>query len=156
MVVENQYGCIMADGMGLGKVRGHFSEEMHSLNAPHPDSPMHRPHVDSPQAISACPKADDREVHHRVSLEFGQELGQRAWCVQLLGLHLSVAVTHSVVVKWLGPDAISALAIDGKGGKAEMLEKVARWVAASGRNVSQPGDYIPLRPFLLVIDLGMQ
>ncbi|KAI0664810.1 DNA repair protein SNF2 family [Cubamyces menziesii] len=42
------------------------------------------------------------------------------------------------LVKWLGKDAISALAIDGKGSKAEMLEKVARWVAACGRNVSQP------------------
>ncbi|PSR77558.1 hypothetical protein PHLCEN_2v7748 [Hermanssonia centrifuga] len=42
------------------------------------------------------------------------------------------------LVKWLGKDAITALAIDGKGGKAEMLERVARWVAAGGRNVSQP------------------
>ncbi|KAI0374888.1 DNA repair protein, SNF2 family [Pilatotrama ljubarskyi] len=42
------------------------------------------------------------------------------------------------LVKWLGKDAISALAIDGKGSKAEMLEKVARWVASCGRNVSQP------------------
>ncbi|KAH8107002.1 DNA repair protein SNF2 family [Cristinia sonorae] len=42
------------------------------------------------------------------------------------------------LVKWLGKDAISALAIDGKGGKAEMLERVARWVAAGGRNVTQP------------------
>ncbi|KAJ7632714.1 DNA repair protein, SNF2 family [Roridomyces roridus] len=42
------------------------------------------------------------------------------------------------LVKWLGKDAISALAVDGKGGKAELLEKVARWVAASGRNVTQP------------------
>ena len=45
------------------------------------------------------------------------------------------------IVKWLGKDAITALAIDGKGGKAEMLEKLARWVAASGRNVSQPGAF---------------
>lgn len=50
-------------------------------------------------------------------------------------------MSHGALVKWLGPDAISALAIDGKGGKAEMLERVARWVAASGRNVSQPGTY---------------
>ncbi|TCD63616.1 DNA-dependent ATPase protein rad54 [Steccherinum ochraceum] len=42
------------------------------------------------------------------------------------------------LVKWLGKDTVAALAIDGKGGKAEMLEKVARWVAASGRNVTQP------------------
>lgn len=49
------------------------------------------------------------------------------------------AFAHPILVKWLGKDAISALAIDGKGGKAEMLERVARWVAAGGRNVSQPG-----------------
>ncbi|KAH7919013.1 hypothetical protein BV22DRAFT_1041287 [Leucogyrophana mollusca] len=42
------------------------------------------------------------------------------------------------LVKWLGPDAISALAVDGKGGKAELLEKVGRWVVARGRNVTQP------------------
>lgn len=46
-------------------------------------------------------------------------------------------------MKWLGKDAISALAIDGKGSKAEMLEKVGRWVAAGGRNVSQPGKTTP-------------
>lgn len=51
----------------------------------------------------------------------------------------TLPVSHDALVKWLGPDAISALAIDGKGGKAEMLQRVARWVAASGRNVSQPG-----------------
>lgn len=48
-------------------------------------------------------------------------------------------------VKWLGADAPGALAIDGKGGKADLLEKVARWVAASGRNVTQPGAY-PTNP----------
>ncbi|KAI9570435.1 DNA repair protein, SNF2 family [Boletus coccyginus] len=42
------------------------------------------------------------------------------------------------LVKWLGKDAISALAVDGKGGKAELLEKVGRWVEARGRNVTQP------------------
>lgn len=87
-----------------------------------------------------------------MSLEFGQELGQRVWCVWLGCLHL---VTHGALVKWLGPDAISALAIDGKGGKAEMLERVSRWVAASGRNVSQPGNCTQLDPCVLVIDFGM-
>ncbi|KZP19539.1 hypothetical protein FIBSPDRAFT_790728, partial [Athelia psychrophila] len=42
------------------------------------------------------------------------------------------------LVKWLGKDAISALAVDGKGTKTELLGKVAQWVAARGRNVSQP------------------
>ncbi|KAG6898351.1 hypothetical protein C0992_009026 [Termitomyces sp. T32_za158] len=37
-------------------------------------------------------------------------------------------------VKWLGKDALNPLAIDGKGGKSELLEKVARWVAASALN----------------------
>ena len=73
-----------------------------------------------------------------------------------VSMPLSVVVAHSMLVKWLGPDAISALAIDGKGGKAEMLEKVARWVAASGRNVSQPGLYTQLHLCTLVIDFGMQ
>lgn len=40
--------------------------------------------------------------------------------------------------KWLGKDAVNAFAIDGKGSKGEMLEKVARWVAATGRNIIQP------------------
>ncbi|KAJ7172386.1 DNA repair protein, SNF2 family [Mycena filopes] len=42
------------------------------------------------------------------------------------------------LVKWLGKDAITALVVDGRGGKGELLEKVARWVAARGRNVTQP------------------
>ncbi|TRM59942.1 P-loop containing nucleoside triphosphate hydrolase protein [Schizophyllum amplum] len=43
------------------------------------------------------------------------------------------------LVKWLGKeDTISALAVDGKGTKADLIEKVSRWVSASGRNVTQP------------------
>lgn len=56
-------------------------------------------------------------------------------------------------VKWLGKDAISALAIDGKGGKAEMLEKVARWVAAGGRNVSQPGEQVKSVQAILLLTM---
>lgn len=49
-------------------------------------------------------------------------------------------VPDSLLAKWLGKDTVSALAVDGKGGKAELLERVARWVAATGRNVTQPGE----------------
>ncbi|KAL0946628.1 hypothetical protein HGRIS_012825 [Hohenbuehelia grisea] len=42
------------------------------------------------------------------------------------------------LVKWLGNDAINVLAVDGKGGKADLLEKVSRWVTAHGRNIIQP------------------
>ncbi|KAG8926713.1 DNA-dependent ATPase protein rad54 [Tulasnella sp. 417] len=41
-------------------------------------------------------------------------------------------------VKWLGPGTIAALAVDGKGTKQELIEKVRRWVQAKGRNVTQP------------------
>ncbi|KAL0063734.1 DNA-dependent ATPase protein rad54 [Marasmius tenuissimus] len=42
------------------------------------------------------------------------------------------------LVKWLGKDAINALAVDGKGGKAELIARVTQWVAACGSNVTQP------------------
>ncbi|EJD02485.1 DNA repair protein, SNF2 family [Fomitiporia mediterranea MF3/22] len=42
------------------------------------------------------------------------------------------------LTKWLGPEAPGSLAVDGKGTKAELIEKVARWVAASGKTVTQP------------------
>ena len=74
-MVENQYGCIMADAMGLGKVCGASHEEEHPLNVPFTDPSMHCPSVDSPQAISSRTKVDHREMHHRMPVEFGQELG---------------------------------------------------------------------------------
>ena len=96
------------------------------------------PHARKPtieKCIIACPSS--------LVKNWANELGV---CNQLRSLHISAPVAYSLVVKWLGPDAISALAIDGKGGKAEMLEKVARWVASSGRNVSQPGNPYPTSP----------
>ncbi len=51
-------------------------------------------------------------------------------------------------VKWLGKDTLTPLAVDGKGGKAELLEKVGRWVVARGRNVTQPGTRRRLAYFL--------
>lgn len=47
-------------------------------------------------------------------------------------------------VKWLGAGTITPLAVDGKGTKAHLLEAVARWVAARGRNVTQPGSFFIL------------
>ncbi|XP_006458054.1 hypothetical protein AGABI2DRAFT_183150 [Agaricus bisporus var. bisporus H97] len=42
------------------------------------------------------------------------------------------------LIKWLGKDAVTPLAVDNKGGKAELLPKLQRWVSARGRNVTQP------------------
>ncbi|KAI0302132.1 SNF2 family domain-containing protein [Russula brevipes] len=80
MVVENQYGCIMADEMG-------------------------KPTIE--KSIIACPSSLVKN-----------------WANEL--------------TKWLGKDTVTPLAIDGKGGKTELLKKVERWVVASGRNVTQP------------------
>jgi DNA repair and recombination RAD54-like protein len=41
--------------------------------------------------------------------------------------------------KWLGKGAVVPLAVDGKGGRAELAERVMRWTAAVGRHVTQPG-----------------
>ncbi|KAI6132160.1 DNA repair protein, SNF2 family [Pisolithus croceorrhizus] len=65
------------------------------------------------------------------------------------------------LVKWLGKDAISVLAVDGKGGKAELIGKVTRWVEARGRNVTQPVmivSYETLRtlsPYLVNCSIGL-
>ncbi|PPQ76213.1 hypothetical protein CVT24_008945 [Panaeolus cyanescens] len=42
------------------------------------------------------------------------------------------------LVKWLGAGTVTPLAVDGKGSKADTLAAVARWIAARGRNVTQP------------------
>jgi hypothetical protein len=42
-------------------------------------------------------------------------------------------------VKWLGPGAVNPLLVDGKGGKAELIPAVRRWVTARGRSVTLPG-----------------
>ncbi|KAH8833687.1 DNA repair protein, SNF2 family [Flagelloscypha sp. PMI_526] len=42
------------------------------------------------------------------------------------------------LVKWLGHSAPGALAVDGKGTKADLLKRVQMWCDAKGRNVTQP------------------
>lgn len=121
MVVENQYGCIMADEMGLGKTLQCIALMWTLLKqSPHPGKPTIE------KCIIACPSS--------LVKNWANELGT---CTELVTSPL--LRSSACLVKWLGKDAISALAIDGKGGKAEMLERVARWIAAGGRNVSQPG-----------------
>ncbi|WVQ96659.1 hypothetical protein IAU59_003765 [Kwoniella sp. CBS 9459] len=42
------------------------------------------------------------------------------------------------LVKWLGPGAVNPMVVDGKGGKAELIPAVRRWVQARGRSVTLP------------------
>lgn len=125
MIVENQYGCIMADEMGLGKTLQCIALMWTLLKqSPHPG----RPTIE--KCIIACPSS--------LVKNWANELGKAFSLIAHLLLRLP---TNSV--KWLGKDAITALAIDGKGSKNEMRERIDRWKAASGRNVSQPGNCTP-------------
>jgi DNA repair and recombination RAD54-like protein len=51
---------------------------------------------------------------------------------------LDVFLSPLTVVKWLGAGAVNPLVVDGKGGKAELIPAVRRWVAAHGRNITLP------------------
>ncbi|KAJ4347141.1 DNA-dependent ATPase protein rad54 [Didymosphaeria variabile] len=42
------------------------------------------------------------------------------------------------LVKWLGPDAITPFAIDGKASKEELIQQIKQWCIASGRSVVRP------------------
>lgn len=120
MVVENQYGCIMADEMGLGKTLQCIALLWTLVKQ---SARPGKPTIE--KCIIACPSSLVKNWANELSM--------------FLNLLQVSKLLNLCVAKWLGKDAISALAIDGKGGKAEMLEKVGRWVAANGRNVSQPG-----------------
>ncbi|KAF2445479.1 helicase swr1 [Karstenula rhodostoma CBS 690.94] len=42
------------------------------------------------------------------------------------------------LVKWLGPDAVTPFAIDGKASKEELIQQIKQWCIASGRSVVRP------------------
>ena len=46
-------------------------------NGSRKDLAMHRSHVDASQAISTFRQTYNRQVHHRLPKQFGEELGQR-------------------------------------------------------------------------------
>lgn len=116
----------MADEMGLGKTLQCIALLWTLIKqSPHAGKPTIE------KCIIACPSS--------LVKNWANELG--------MSLFPNVASRDRLIystVKWLGKDAISALAIDGKGGKAELLEKVGRWVEARGRNVTQPGQSMSL------------
>lgn len=42
------------------------------------------------------------------------------------------------LVKWLGPEAVTPFAIDGKATKVELTQQMKQWAIASGRSVTRP------------------
>ncbi len=65
----------------------------------------------------------------KLSFGFGRVTARADVCVLSLTM---------ITVKWLGPGAVNPLLVDGKGGKAELIPAVRRWVAATGRSVTLP------------------
>ncbi|KAF4225352.1 hypothetical protein CNMCM6805_008597 [Aspergillus fumigatiaffinis] len=102
MIDKNANGCIMADGMGLGKTLQCISL-MWTLLKQSPEAGK----TTIQKCIIACPSS---------------LVGN--WANEL--------------VKWLGKDAITPFAIDGKASKAELTSQIKQWAIASGRAVVRP------------------
>ncbi|KAE8321816.1 P-loop containing nucleoside triphosphate hydrolase protein [Aspergillus sergii] len=102
MVDKNAHGCIMADGMGLGKTLQCISL-MWTLLKQSPEAGK----TLIQKCIIACPSS---------------LVGN--WANEL--------------VKWLGKDAITPFAVDGKASKTELTSQIKQWAIASGRAVVRP------------------
>ncbi|KAH1847510.1 hypothetical protein KXX43_005597 [Aspergillus fumigatus] len=102
LIDKNANGCIMADGMGLGKTLQCISL-MWTLLKQSPEAGKST----IQKCIIACPSS---------------LVGN--WANEL--------------VKWLGKDAITPFAIDGKASKAELTSQIKQWAIASGRAVVRP------------------
>lgn len=56
------------------------------------------------------------------------------------------------LVKWLGPDAITPFAIDGKATKEELTQQLRQWAIASGRAVTRPVIIVSYETLRLNVD----
>ncbi|KAI2795179.1 DNA repair protein rhp54 [Penicillium oxalicum] len=102
LIDKNANGCIMADGMGLGKTLQCISL-MWTLLKQDPEAGK----TTIQKCVIACPSS---------------LVGN--WANEL--------------TKWLGKDATTPFAIDGKATKAELTSQIKQWAIASGRSVVRP------------------
>ncbi|KAK4099858.1 hypothetical protein N658DRAFT_452138 [Parathielavia hyrcaniae] len=102
MIDEKANGCIMADGMGLGKTLQCITL-LWTLLKQSPDAGK----TTIQKAIVVCPSS---------------LVGN--WANEL--------------TKWLGEDAITPFAIDGKASKEELTRQLHQWAIATGRSVTRP------------------
>ncbi|PSK46541.1 hypothetical protein B9Z65_5509 [Elsinoe australis] len=56
------------------------------------------------------------------------------------------------LVKWLGKDAISPFAIDGKATKEELIQQLHQWSIATGRSVSRPVIIVSYETLRMYVD----
>ncbi|GLA46518.1 DNA-dependent ATPase protein rad54 [Aspergillus niger] len=116
MVDKNANGCIMADGMGLGKTLQCISL-MWTLLKQSPEAGV----TTIQKCIIACPSS---------------LVGN--WANEL--------------VKWLGKDAITPFAVDGKASKTELISQMKQWAIASGRAIVRPVLIISYETLRLYVD----
>ncbi|KAK1147641.1 DNA-dependent ATPase protein rad54 [Aspergillus melleus] len=116
MVDPNAHGCIMADGMGLGKTLQCISL-MWTLLKQSPEAGK----TLIQKCIIACPSS--------LVGNWANELG-----------------------KWLGKDATTPFAIDGKASKAELTTQIKQWAIASGRSVVRPVLIVSYETLRLYVD----
>ncbi|PYI30279.1 hypothetical protein BP00DRAFT_487539 [Aspergillus indologenus CBS 114.80] len=116
MVDKNANGCIMADGMGLGKTLQCISL-MWTLLKQSPEAGK----TTIQKCIIACPSS--------LVGNWANELG-----------------------KWLGKDATTPFAVDGKASKTELIAQMKQWAIASGRSVVRPCLIISYETLRLYVD----
>ncbi|RAL03806.1 uncharacterized protein BO80DRAFT_491563 [Aspergillus ibericus CBS 121593] len=116
MVDKNANGCIMADGMGLGKTLQCISLMWTLLKQ---SSEAGKSTIQ--KCIIACPSS---------------LVGN--WANEL--------------VKWLGKDAITPFAVDGKASKTELIAQMKQWAIASGRAIVRPVLIISYETLRLYVD----
>lgn len=102
LIDRNANGCIMADGMGLGKTLQCISL-MWTLLKQGPEAGT----TTIQKCVIACPSS--------LVGNWANELG-----------------------KWLGKDATTPFAIDGKATKTELTQQIKQWAIASGRGIVRP------------------
>ncbi|KAJ5971877.1 Rad54 N-terminal [Penicillium vulpinum] len=119
LVDKNANGCIMADGMGLGKTLQCITLMWTLLKQ---SSEAGKTTIQ--KCVIACPSS--------LVGNWANELGE--FCV--IPYFLSAQLTVSV--KWLGKDATTPFAIDGKATKAELITQIKQWAIASGRGIVRP------------------
>lgn len=56
------------------------------------------------------------------------------------------------LVKWLGPDAITPFAVDGKASKEELTQQMRGWASATGRAVTRPVLIVSYETLRLYVD----
>ncbi|KAI9658667.1 MAG: DNA-dependent ATPase protein rad54 [Bathelium mastoideum] len=91
--------------------------------------------MDVVETVPRCWKAFYPKMRHCMSFQSSEKLGKR------IGQ-----------VKWLGKDAVTPFAIDGKASKEELTQQLRQWAIASGRSITRPVIIVSYETLRLNVD----